>query len=78
MVSPITVSTQEEKGKIFGVRNDISIKLQIFANCFRTLINLISFKVFLSKPKPSLIKDFKFKLSFVDHYKLVLISIKCK
>jgi hypothetical protein len=42
------------------------------------LINLIGFKVFLSELKPSLIKDFKFKLSFVYHYKLVQISIKCK
>ncbi len=76
-MSPITVSTQEER-EIFVVGNDISIKLQIFAKCFKMLINLISFKVSLSELKPSLIKDFKFKLSFVYHYKLVLISIKCK
>jgi hypothetical protein len=76
-VSPITVSTQREEGKFFSVGNDISIK-SCLQKCFRTLINLISFKVFLSKLKPSLIKDFKFRLSFVYHYKLVQISIKCK
>ncbi len=76
-MSPITVNTQEEKGKFFSVGNDISIKSSL-QKCFRMLINLISFKVFLSKLKPSLIKDSKFKLSFVYHYKLVLISIKCK